>query len=107
MNPEDEREVLRRSSKLIRQIGPSAFMVLTHLVSKAKRVDGRLVVETTYRATGSALGLSPSTAGRKFEELRRHEVIAGAVSRNGCRFTVPESVFDGMLSELRSTDQVA
>ncbi|MFZ1440360.1 MAG: hypothetical protein WAS75_14665 [Candidatus Microthrix subdominans] len=105
MNTEDEREFLRRSTKLMGMVGPSGFRVLAYLYTQAERVDGYLVANTTYRSCGEALGMGPATAGRMFEVLLRHGIIAGVVSPQGCRFKLPESVFDPSRSGVRNADQ--
>ena len=107
MNAEAEREFFLRSSELMGKVGPSGFMVLAYLFRVAERVDGQLVVNTTCRRSGIALGLSPTTASRKFEMLRCHGLIAGDVSPQGCRFTLPESAFDETLSGGRRANQAA
>jgi hypothetical protein len=107
VNVEDEREFFRRSSELMGVVGPAGFKVLAYLVSNAVRVDGQLAVNTTCRRCGAALGMSPTTAGRMFEVLLRHGVMAGNVTPRGCRFTMPRSVLDGALSDVRQADQAA
>lgn len=106
MNAEAEHEFFMRSSELMGKVGPSGFMVLAYLFRVAERVDGQLVVNTTCRSSRTALGLSPTTASRKFEMLRCHGLISGDVSPQGCRFTLPESAFDD-LSDGRRADQAA